>query len=370
MGAVCAAVILGCNEDNVLARCVESLSGVAELYISVDENSTDQTEALARQFTPHVYRHNLAALDSFSAARNGLQDEAEKVSQLDWFLWIDPDEWLAEGKEGLGSLLAQADAQGKAGLMVRMVDIPAEAEPGVRGATWQNCKFFKRGQRFARRRHEHLPVSIQRAVCPQVAINHQKLQRPEVQTACGQIKTNLPALLADYAEFQDQRAAYYVGDGFLQANDAQTALNWFEKGLTHLDSILGARSQLYAGLFAAHRLLGNWDEAHRAAHDRWACDYRDGRDCAWQVGSLAVDTDNLDEAEYYFKMVLSMPEAQSGLNQVLSGSPTELAHYGLSVVYAKQGKLTEANQHLRAAERFGPRPEYVLLRTQIVKAVS
>ncbi|HUT57678.1 MAG TPA: glycosyltransferase [Phycisphaerae bacterium] len=368
-----AAVILACNEQEVLPRCLDSIADVAELYVSVDENSTDQTEAIARQYTPHVFAHNLAAADGgWAEVRNALQEEAEKQSAQDWFLWLDPDEWLAEGKAGLVSLFAQAGAMEppRTGLMVRMVDIPAGAEPGIRGASWQNCKFFRRGQRFARRRHEHLPVGEPRAECPQVAIHHQKLQRPEVQDACLKYKTNLAALEADWTDWQDMRAAYYIGDAVLQGGDAETAVLWFERGLTLPDTIAGAQSQLYAGLFAAHRKLGHYEAAKRAAHCRWACDWRDGRDCAWQLGSLATDHEQLDEAESWFNTVLTMPETEPGLNQVLASSPVELSHYGLAVVAGKRGDLTGMHRHLRAAEQFGPRSEYAILRGQLVKAVS
>lgn len=369
--ATFAAVILACNEAECLPRCLDSLTDVAELYISVDENSTDQTEAIARQYTPHVFSHNLtAAPGGWAEVRNTLQERAEALSQQEWFAWLDPDEWLAEGKEGIGQLLAKADASGRTGLMVRMVDIPPGAEPGVRGTSWQNCKFFKRGQRFARRRHEHLPVSEPRATCPQVAIHHQKLQRPEVQDACARVKVDLQALREDWAEWQDMRAAYYLGDAILQSGDAHTALLWFERGLTLPDTIAGARSQLYAGLYAAHKQLGNHDEARRACHCRWACDYRDGRDCAWQLGSLAADTDSLDEAVNWFNTVIAMPEAEAGLNQVFASSPVELSHYGLAVVAAKRGDLNAMHTQLQAAERYGQRPEYALLRKQLVKAVS
>jgi tetratricopeptide (TPR) repeat protein len=372
--ALFAAVILACNEEEVLPRCLASIADVAELYISVDEASTDQTEAIARQYTQHVYQHNLAAAEGgWAEVRNALQARAEEASALDWFLWLDPDEWLALDETGKGKLpgvLQQVEQRHCTGVMVSMVDIPPQAEPGARGATWQNCKLFQRGQRFARRRHEHLPVGEERAVCPQIVIHHQKLQRPEVQAACGRVKTDLQALLADWGDWQDMRAAYYLADAFLQQDDAATALRWLEHGLTLPDTIAGARSQLHAGEYAAHRKLGNYEAAVRATHARWACDYRDGRDCAWQLGAVAADMGHLAAAEHWFRTTLAMPETEPGLNQVLASSPVELSHFGLAVVYARQGKITEASGHLREAEKHGPRPEYAELRGQLVRAVS
>lgn len=371
MSKLFAAVILACNEQEVLPRLLDSISDVAELYISVDEASTDQTEAIAHQYTEHVYTHNLAAAPGgWAEVRNGLQERAEEASALDWFAWLDPDEWLAEGKAGLTRVFAKAEELKRTGLMVRMVDIPAGAEPGVRGATWQNCKFFKRGQRFARRRHEHLPVGEPRATCLQLVIHHQKLQRQDVQERCAALKTDLAALQEDWHEWHDMRAAYYLGEAFLQSGDVPTAMLWFQQGLTLPETIAGARSQLHAGEFAGHRKLHNYEDAVRATHARWACDWRDGRDCAWQLGSVAADEGQYDAAEYWFRTVLAMPETEPGLNQVLSSSPVELANFGLAFTFARRGKLTEAHNYLRVAERFGPRPEYQALRAQLVEAVK
>jgi hypothetical protein len=366
MSTLFAAVILACNEQECLPRCVESLADLAELHISVDTASTDQTEALARQYTPHVYAHSLAESNSWASCRNALQDAAEAASAHKWFLWIDPDEWVLQGRENLGRLLQQAEQLERGGIMVRMQDMPLGADPGVRGASWQNGKFFTRGQRFSRRRHEHLPTDIERAYCTEVVIGHQKLQRPEVQEAAGRIKADLQALTADWQDWHDQRAAYYVGEAFLSAQkDPETALLWFRRGMDLPDNIVGARSQLYAGLFGAHRVLEQWDEARRATHCRWAEDWHDAADCAWQLGALASDQQHFDEAEWWFNLLLKgLPPVEEGINQVLVANPVELAHWGLAVIASKRGLLTELDVHLRAAERCGARPEYADLRAK------
>ena len=79
-----AAVILACNEDNVLARCLGSLRGIAELHVSIDTATTDNTEAVARQFTQNVYRHCLAESNSYAAARNALQEKKLEDAYVTW----------------------------------------------------------------------------------------------------------------------------------------------------------------------------------------------------------------------------------------------------------------------------------------------
>ncbi len=56
------------NEEQVLARCLDSLAGLAEEIIIVDTGSTDQTREIAARYTEHVY--DFAWTGDFSEARN------------------------------------------------------------------------------------------------------------------------------------------------------------------------------------------------------------------------------------------------------------------------------------------------------------
>lgn len=88
------AVIMGRDEQDTVARCIDSLAGVVDEIVFLDTGSTDRTVDLA-----HSHAHNAAPLvrirhwewqDDFSAARN----EAASHATGKWILSIDCDEWL------------------------------------------------------------------------------------------------------------------------------------------------------------------------------------------------------------------------------------------------------------------------------------
>lgn len=56
------------NEEEVLARCLDSLRGLMDEIIIVDTGSTDRTKEIARQYTAQVY--DFSWCDDFAAARN------------------------------------------------------------------------------------------------------------------------------------------------------------------------------------------------------------------------------------------------------------------------------------------------------------
>lgn len=56
------------NEEKVLARCLDSLAGIADEIVIVDTGSSDRTKEIAAKYTDRLY--DFVWVDDFSAARN------------------------------------------------------------------------------------------------------------------------------------------------------------------------------------------------------------------------------------------------------------------------------------------------------------
>lgn len=83
------AVVFTHNAEGTVRRCLLSLKFCPEIIV-VDDESTDQTEALARQLGAKVFRHKLN--DDFSGARNfGLEK-----ARGEWILFVDADEQISK----------------------------------------------------------------------------------------------------------------------------------------------------------------------------------------------------------------------------------------------------------------------------------
>ncbi|UUE11999.1 glycosyltransferase [Dickeya zeae] len=74
------------NEARHLANTLAAIATHFDDIIVVDTGSTDDSKAIARQFTPHVY--DFAWVADFSAARNASLDYA----RYDWVFVVDADE--------------------------------------------------------------------------------------------------------------------------------------------------------------------------------------------------------------------------------------------------------------------------------------
>lgn len=76
------------NEEQVLARCLDSIAALMDEIIIVDTGSTDNTKEIARKYTDKIY--DFVWCDDFSAARNFSFSKAT----MDYIYAPDADEYL------------------------------------------------------------------------------------------------------------------------------------------------------------------------------------------------------------------------------------------------------------------------------------
>jgi len=80
------AVILAKNEEKNLPDCLESIRQLANEIVVIDDNSTDKTIEIAKEFEAKVFTHSLS--NDFAQQHNFGLGKAKG----DWVLFIDADE--------------------------------------------------------------------------------------------------------------------------------------------------------------------------------------------------------------------------------------------------------------------------------------
>ena len=78
------------NEEDVLARCLDSAAPIADEIIIVDTGSEDKTTEIALSYTDKVYRFKWC--DDFAAARNFSFSKAT----MEYCMWLDADDVITE----------------------------------------------------------------------------------------------------------------------------------------------------------------------------------------------------------------------------------------------------------------------------------
>jgi len=78
------------NEEDVLARCLDSAKDLVDEIIIVDTGSDDQTVEIAKSYTDKVF--SFPWIDDFSAARNHSFSKATS----DFIMWLDADDVIRQ----------------------------------------------------------------------------------------------------------------------------------------------------------------------------------------------------------------------------------------------------------------------------------
>ncbi|MFZ7130916.1 MAG: glycosyltransferase [Eubacteriales bacterium] len=81
------------NEEDTLARCLNSIKDVVDEIIIVDTGSSDNTKEIAKTFTDKIM--DFQWIDDFSAARNYAFQQATQ----DYILWLDADDVLLDADQ-------------------------------------------------------------------------------------------------------------------------------------------------------------------------------------------------------------------------------------------------------------------------------
>ncbi|MEO7852343.1 MAG: glycosyltransferase, partial [Rubrivivax sp.] len=144
-----ALVVIARDEARCIARCLDSAREWVDQMWVLDTGSLDATPHIARQRGAQVA--GFAWCDDFAAARNA----ALALTDCDWRLVLDADEWLESGGEALAALRRQPDAFLGQVCVASAVDAAAAGEQ--QSLSWLT-RVLPRGVRYAGRVHEQ-PIS-------------------------------------------------------------------------------------------------------------------------------------------------------------------------------------------------------------------
>jgi glycosyltransferase involved in cell wall biosynthesis len=134
------------NESRCLARCLQSVRGIADEIVIADTGSTDETTNIAREFGATILTFDW--IGDFAAARNFAIDQ----TMGDWILVLDADEWAGE------ALAKEIPEFTRGKLAVGLLKIVSDFRRNNQIFRSQSfvARLFPRGAHFKGRIHEQL----------------------------------------------------------------------------------------------------------------------------------------------------------------------------------------------------------------------
>lgn len=291
------------NEEDVLARCLESANKIADEIIVVDTGSTDRTAQIAEQFTQKVYHYRW--IDDFAAARNFSFEKAT----MDYILWLDADDViLPEDQDALLALKQSLDPSVDIVMMQYHVGFD---ERGVPNFTYERERLLKRTRnyRWEGRIHEAIPPKGN-ILHSQIAITHRK-EKP------GDPDRNLRIFetILDTDGTLDPRQQYYYARELSAHGRNKEAIQWLtqflDEGKGWVEDNLGACLELATCYFRT----GDHTHAIQALTRSFLYDLPRPQACC-MLASAFFDAQDYSKAIYWYQAALSCPPpSRSGFCQ-------------------------------------------------------
>lgn len=160
------------NEEQVIARCLESIQTAVDEIIIVDTGSVDQTKEIAQKYTDKIY--DFQWIDDFSAARNFAYEKAK----MDYQMWLDADDVMPQGeREKLIQLKKTLDSSVDMVAMQYHTHFDEQDKP-ILTSTRERLTKREKQYRWIDPVHECIPLSGN-VLYSDIAVYHRKPAREE-----------------------------------------------------------------------------------------------------------------------------------------------------------------------------------------------
>ncbi|MDR1410272.1 MAG: glycosyltransferase family 2 protein, partial [Oscillospiraceae bacterium] len=208
------------NEEDVLARCLDSVKDAVDEIIIVDTGSIDKTKTIARQYTKKVF--DFKWCDNFSAARNFSYSKATK----DYQLWLDADDVVPpESLEQLKRLKTALDPEIEIVTMKYITHFDDKDNPILTSVRERLTKMSKNYQ-WIDPVHECIPL-IGKQLISDITIHHRKIHKDKTADR----NLHIYQALEKSGEPLSPRQQYYFARELKDHGELQKAIYYFEKFL-------------------------------------------------------------------------------------------------------------------------------------------
>lgn len=322
-----ALVMIARNEARCIARCLESARPWVDDMVVLDTGSTDATRELARACGARVFEAPWP--DDFSVARN----QSLALSNADWNLVIDADEWIASGAECLRPALQQR----LVGVVCQRSEFVVE---GVASSAnvWIS-RLLPRGVQYAGAVHEQPVSDLPRVQLPLV-LGHDGYTPAQNAAKKGRNRALLARELA--ADPHNAYARYQLGKDLEIYDELPAACEAYLQALADGGAQAGYAHDLLIRTLHCLGRCQRVDEAIILAEqsmDAW----QESPDFFFALGNLFLDKAQL-EPEQALAQWLPMAEAawqrcldigeRPMLTGAVAGRGSHLAAHNLAVVRA------------------------------------
>jgi len=330
------------DEEEVLARCLDSVRDLVDEIVIVDTGSKDATKDIAARYTDRIYDKEWT--DHFADARN----YSFSLATMDYVMWLDADDYFKEkDRQKLKELKRGLDPEVDSVVMEYHLAFDAYGNPL---AMSRRNRIVKRSKQFRWHNpvHEYLLVEGNYFLTD-IAVSHGR-----VHENVGRNLRILERVAEKEGELSGRDVFYYaneLADAERFAEAAEQYRRFLDQPVEYFEDNLTA----CARLSACYHQLGLFDLKLTALLQALA--YETPRaDFCCSIAQCFYEKDQFEKAIYWFKLALSQerpPDNHFGVLNLICW--TWLPHFQLCICYGMTGELELAYEQNEKALAYLPR---------------
>lgn len=237
------------NEEDVLARCLDSVKGLVDEIVLVDTGSIDGTKAMAARYTHDVY--DFKWVDDFGAARNYSFSKATMEFQM----WLDADDVMEEAdRDEFLHMKSELGTETDVVMLPYHVAFDQEGKPTM---TYYRERLLRRSRGFVWQGAVHEVITPAGAIrYGKAAVCHRKLHPSDPDR-----NLNIYEAIKEREGITDPRNQFYYGRELYYHKRYEEAAHVFQAFL--LEGLGWIENNIYACLNLSECLenLGNREAA-------------------------------------------------------------------------------------------------------------
>ena len=339
------------NEEEVIARCLNSVKDIVDEIIVVDTGSIDNTKEIVKDFTTNIY--DFKWIDDFSAARNYSYSKAS----MDYILWLDADDIILEEDRVKFKQLKQ-------NLDPTIDIVMMKYNTGFDSNGNLTFSYFR--ERLSKRTnnylwyepvHEYLELSGEISNVD-ISITHMKNKASSQERNIGIYEK----LLAEGKEITP-RGLYYFARELKDNGRYDDAIKYFVNFLDSEKGWIEDNITACIELSKCYNIKNDSSNSLKAMLRSFEYDTPRAEICC-QLGYYYKNKSNYEHAIFWFDLATKLKKPENGWGFIDHDSWGYIPCIELSVCYDKLGNIEEAIKYNERAAVFKPNDPSVLYNQQ------
>ncbi|UNC92304.1 glycosyltransferase [Candidatus Contubernalis alkaliaceticus] len=326
------------NEEELLARCLDTAKDIVDEINIVDTGSTDKTKEIAKQYTDRIF--DFPWIDNFAAARN----ESFKYATKDYILYLDADDViLEEDRVKFKKLKETLDPSVDS---VSMYYNAGSDEYGNVTLRYRRNRLIKREKNYEWRGdcHQYLDVHG-KIINSDIAITHKKIRH-----AVGRTISIYEKKIAR-GDIFSPRDYFYYGNELRENGHYEKAIESYDKNLSMPEGWI--EDKIFACIFKGdcYRHLGDLKNENFSLFQSFQYSSPRAEACS-RIGYNFHRQKNYKTAIFWYELAIQQEPDPERWSFIYPAYYTWYPHLQLCVCYYNLGDYQKAYYHNEQARKY------------------